>query len=118
MVFRKTLFQGYLVVESRNLAKEFMGHAFPVVYKQKEAYRFLCYGDKSDIAMHEEERIALKKLLSEEHEIGVSRGFKDGESVRITSGPLVGKGSTILKINKNLNSASNYHIQLEMLDIT
>ena len=104
-IFRKKLFPGYLFVESCNPANEFMGRAFPVVYKQKEAYRFLCYGDKSDIAMHEEERIALRKLLCEEHEIGISRGFIDGESIRITSGPLIGSESMILKINKNRNEA-------------
>lgn len=104
-LFQKICFPGYVFIESDKPAKEFIGHAFPVVYKLKEAYRFLCYGDRGDIAMREEERIALSGIIGQDHCIDISIGFKEGDSVKVTSGALVGNESRILRINKNRHEA-------------
>ena len=51
--FSDPCFPGYVFIESNKPTMEFMEDAFPVVYKLKDAYRFLCYSDKYDIAMRE-----------------------------------------------------------------
>ncbi len=104
-LFQKICFPGYVFIESDKPASEFIGRVYPVAYKLKEAYRFLCYGDRSDIAMREEERAALSKVFSHDHCIDISTGFKEGDSVKIISGALVGSESKIVKINKNRNEA-------------
>ena len=97
--FQKICFPGYVFIESDKPAAEFMAHAFPIVYKQKEAYRFLCYGDRTDIAMREEERIALSRVFGVDKHIDISQGFKEGDSVKVISGALVGNEGMIQKIN-------------------
>ena len=94
-----------MFIESGKPAKDFMGHAFPVVYKQKDAYRFLCYGDRSDIAMREEERAALSRVFGDDYNIDISTAFKEGDSIKVISGALVGSESRIVRINKNRNEA-------------
>lgn len=85
---------------------EFMCHAFPVVYRLKEAYRFLCYGDRTDIAMQEEERVALDRIFGVNHSIDMSTIYKEGDSIKVVSGPFVGQESRILKINRNRYEAT------------
>jgi transcription antitermination factor NusG len=80
--FEKNCFPGYVFIESSKKAEEFIEFAFRKVYKYKEAYRFLCYGDRYDIAMRDEERAALSKVLGTERRIGISIGFKEGDAMR------------------------------------
>ena len=104
-LFQKICFPGYLFIESNKPADGFIEPVRPIVYKQKEAYKFLSYGGVGDIAMHEDERVALSKLLDNDCRIDMSKGFKEGDSVKVISGALVGCESTILKINKNRHEA-------------
>ena len=103
--FQKICFPGYLFIESDKPASKFIEYAYPIVYKQKEAYRFLCYGDRADIAMREEEREALSRVFGEEHCIDISKGFKEGDSIKVISGSLMGQESIILRINKGRQEA-------------
>ena len=103
--FQKICFPGYVFIESDKPANEFIGHTFPIVYKMREAYRFLCYGDRNDIAMREEERIALSEVFGENRSIDISIGFKEGDSIKVISGSLMGQESIIVKINKNRHEA-------------
>ena len=104
-LFQKKCFPGYVFIESDKPAEEFMERAFPVVNKQKEAYKFLFYGDRADIAMLEEERVALSRILGNDYCIDISTGFKEGDSVKVISGALVGSESKILKLSKNRHEA-------------
>ena len=103
--FQKICFPGYVFIESDKPANEFIVEAFPVIYKQRDAYRFLCYGDRNDIAMRDEERIAFDKVFGDERRIDISIGFQEGDSIRIVSGALAGNESKILRINKNRHEA-------------
>jgi transcriptional antiterminator NusG len=103
--FQKICFPGYVFIESDKPAAEFMAHTFPIVYKQKEACRFLCYGDRADIAMREEERIALCRVFGADKNIDISQGFKEGDSVKVISGALVGNEGMIQRINKGRQEA-------------
>jgi len=104
-LFQKPCFPGYVFIESDKSAAEFIEHAYPIIYKLKEAYRFLCYGDKTDIAMRDEERVVLKNVLGDDYRIDISTGYKEGEFVKIISGPLVGKESRIVSINRGRREA-------------
>jgi len=105
-LFQKICFPGYVFIQSDKPAMEFMCHAFPVVYRLKEAYRFLCYGDRTDIAMQEEERVALDRIFGVNHSIDMSTIYKEGDSIKVVSGPFVGQESRILKINRNRYEAT------------
>ena len=104
-LFQKICFPGYVFIESDKPAKEFAEQALPVVYGIKDAYRFLCYGDRYDIAMLEEERAALSRVLGNDHCIDISKGFKEGDYIKVISGSLMGQESLILRINKGRQEA-------------
>jgi transcription antitermination factor NusG len=99
-LFQRNCFPGYVFFESGKPAAEFMEYAFPIVYKQKEAYRFLCYGDRHDIAIRDEERITLSRVFGEDKQIDISQGFKEGDSVKVISGALFGNEGIIQRINR------------------
>jgi transcriptional antiterminator NusG len=103
--FQKVCFPGYVFIESDKSAEDFISSFFPVVHKINHAYRFLSYGQRYDIAMREDERIALCSLLGKNHCMDISIGFKEGDSIRIVSGALAGSESRILRINKNRKEA-------------
>jgi len=104
-LFQKICFPGYVFIETELPAAEFISQAFPVVYKLREVYRFLNYGNESDIAMRDEERIVLSQVFGKESCIEISMGFKEGDSIRVISGALEGKESKILRINNNRHEA-------------
>lgn len=100
-VFQKNCFPGYLFIESNKKAEDFIVYASQAIHQVDDAYRFLSYGDEQDIAMQENEKIALKAIFGESYCIDISRGFKEGDSVKIVSGSLTGYESKITQINKN-----------------
>ena len=55
--------------------------------------------------MREGERVALSKLLGNERKMDISVGFKEGDSVKVISGPLAGNESKIVRVNKSRNEA-------------
>jgi transcriptional antiterminator NusG len=55
--------------------------------------------------MRENERTALKKFLGNDFVIDISKGYKEGDFVRVTSGPLIGNESRILRLNRNRQNA-------------
>jgi transcriptional antiterminator NusG len=99
-LFQKICFPGYVFFESDKPAEQFIKYTYPIIYEHKEAYRFLCYGDKQDIAMREEERIILSRVFGADKYIDISKGFKEGDSVKVISGALVGNEGMIQRINK------------------
>ena len=104
-VFQKNCFPGYVFIESNRSMAEFIEHVYPIIYKLKDAYRFLNYGDKSNIAMKDEERIALSKIIGIDHCIDISIGLKVGDSVKVLSGVLSGNESKIVQVNKGKHEA-------------
>ena len=104
-LFQKICFPGYVFIESYKPTTEFKAYAFSEVYKMNDVYKFLHYGDGTNMSMREEERIALSGVLGKDYCIDMSLGFKEGDSVRITSGALVGNESKIMRINRNKHEA-------------
>jgi len=98
--FEQKCFPGYVFIESAKPLEEILNRMTPIVYRQKNAYKFLHYGEnKNDIAMHEEERIALSALFNAERIIDISKGYKEGDTVKIVSGALVNREGIIQRVN-------------------
>jgi transcription antitermination factor NusG len=55
--------------------------------------------------MREEERKALNRVFVSNCCIDISTGFKEGDSVKVISGALMGQESRILRINKGRQEA-------------
>ena len=104
-LFQKICFPGYVFIESDKPTMEFIEVAFPTIDKDKDAYRFLCYGNKDDIAMREGERLILSRIFANNYCIDISKGFKEGDTVKIISGALMGHESMIMSINKGRKKA-------------
>jgi transcription antitermination factor NusG len=100
-IFKKICFPSYVFIESSKTPQNFYLEIFDIMQKAKNVYRFLSYGDRYDIAMRENEMLAMKKIFGSDHCIGISTGFKEGDHIRVTSGALVGHESKIIRINKN-----------------
>ena len=98
-------FPGYVFIKSKYRAHEFIKEVLPVVHKIKEAYLFLHYGDKYDVAMRECEKKSMNNLLGSNFCIESSIGFIEGDAIRIISGGLMWTESTIKKINRHKREA-------------
>ena len=105
-IFQKICFPSYVFIETSKTVEDFLTYIFPIIYRIKDAYRFLSYNDdRFDIAMREDERRALDVVLGDNRCIDISAGFKEGDSVRVISGALAGCESEIVSINKNRKDA-------------
>ena len=105
-LFQKICFPGYVFIESNKTSDIFTARMFSLAYPIKHIYKVLHYGDnRTDIAIHESERIELSKLFGKEYCADISQGFKENDFVKIISGPLVDQESKILRFNKNRNEA-------------
>lgn len=103
--FQQICFPGYVFLESDKPSEEVINDSKNIIYKLKNAYRFLSYGDKSDITMREDERLALSKLFGPECSIDISKGFKEGDKAKIISGALFDFEGTIKRINTSQKQA-------------
>ena len=104
--FAQKCFPGYVFIESNKTADVILSTMMSVVRKMKDAYYFLYYGDKKDdIAMCENEQLVMRKLFGTEHTIDISKGFKEGDSVKIISGSLLSFEGIIKRINVSRREA-------------
>ena len=103
--FQQICFPGYVFLEADKSAEEAINDLKPVIYRQNGVYRFLHYGEKSDIVMHKKEQLKLNKLIGNERTIDISKGFKEGDKVKIVSGSLLNYEGTIKHINTSQKQA-------------
>ncbi|MCL2050941.1 MAG: antiterminator LoaP [Lachnospiraceae bacterium] len=104
-LFQKICFPGYVFIESIMPEKDFQTNTFSTIYRIKDTYRFLGYENKNDIAMRQDEITRIRSILNYDRCIDISTGYKEGDSVRIIEGSLVGQESKILRISKNKKDA-------------
>ena len=102
----KICFPGYVFIRSQKRVEDSTHELQSSIYGINEAYYFLCYGnDKQDMALREDERVLLERLMNAEFCIDSSVGFMEGDCVNVISGPLDGIESRIIKINKQKRTA-------------
>ena len=110
---RKPLFPGYIFLQTAiepTLIAETLADALA---ETENIYSLLHYGDnKQDVVVREEERLHWERLFDENFCIVGSTGFIDGDTVRVTSGALVGLEGQIKKINRHKRSAI---VEMEMM---
>ena len=98
--FEQNCFPGYIFIESSKCADEFRRFLFPVVYRIKDVFKLLHYGeDRSDIVLRHEEREMLSNIFGVNYSIGISKIYKKGDMVKIVSGSLIGYEGIIKRIN-------------------
>ncbi len=103
--YKKNCFPGYIFVESSLEKEKFIMNVLPVIKVIDSAFRFINYGDKFDIALHESEKTLLEKLLGDDFCVDYSVGVIEKEKVRINEGPLKGMEGMIRKINRHKREA-------------
>ena len=102
----KICFPGYVFVKTQASVEDFLQDVQPVIEKIKEAYYFLYYGDdKRDVALREKERNGIDRLMTDDFLMDSSRGFMEGDRVKIVSGALMGMENVITKINERKRTA-------------
>lgn len=100
----KFLFPSYVFIESILSEQEFIKVINPLIYKIGDIISLLKYSD-SEIAMKESERQMLLNLSNNNHCIEASYGIIEGDKIRISSGPLMGKESIVKKVNRHKREA-------------
>jgi len=105
-LFQKVCFPGYVFIESNKPPEKFVARMFGVVQPIKYVYKILRHGDdRLDVAMRDDERLGLSRLFGEGFCTDVSKGFRDGDFVKIVSGSRDGMKSRIMRINKKRQEA-------------
>jgi len=106
---RKPLFPGYIFIQTGiapDLIADRLSETLKNIERNEQIYSILHYGeDKKDMVVREEERLYWARLFDENFCITGSVGFIAGDSIRITSGALMGLESRIKRINRHKREA-------------
>ena len=95
-------FPGYVFVRSQVEQYAFIRKVAPTLNYIKEAHFFAYYGsDNRDIAMRPHERSRIDALMDRSFNIGVSKGFVEGDRIIVIEGPLVGLEGMILRLDRH-----------------
>lgn len=100
------MFPGYVFIETNLESKEFKQRIIQFTRSSKDIIGILSYGNSDEIAVREDERMALLRLCNDDYCIESSTGFIEGDRFYIESGPLAGLESVIKEINKKKMEAS------------
>ena len=105
------LFPGYLFVASNKDFVEFKHFYQQSISMIEGCIKILKH--KEDVeALYPQERELIERFINSDQVIDVSHGFIEGDKIRIIDGPLVGKESMIVKINRDRKSTrlnSSHH---------
>lgn len=102
---KRICFPGYTFISVDQTTVYFNDEVYQFIIRLNDVYKFLTYGDGSDMVMREEEQCALSRFMNDDYCIQESIGFYEGDNVIITSGPLVGMESKIIKIDRHKHMA-------------
>jgi transcriptional antiterminator NusG len=106
---RKSLFPGYVFIQTEitpDLIADRLEAALKNIEANEHIYSVLHYGDdKNDVVVREEERLHWERLFDEDFCVKGSVGLVVGDTVRVTSGALMGLESRIKKINRHNREA-------------
>jgi len=109
---RKCWIPGYVFLESEMDGLDFYQKIKPYVAQTKKVIKLLQHGRPIDLCRHtnhadwifevqEAERLFLQKLLNHEHCVEMSYGYKNGRSITVTDGPLVGLEGLIKNFDRH-----------------
>lgn len=102
---REIAFPGYVFINSNMPAHELFEKIKNYPIKFQDIYKILSYDIKWDIYLRESEKMNILQLCNEGYCIESSVGIIEGDKIQIISGPLQGKESTIIKVNRHKREA-------------
>lgn len=108
----KPMFPGYVFVETKRDGRSFITFVERITKKSKYIIKLLGKGNPDYMAVNEKEKAFLLGFLDGRYIVGESIGFIEGDRVFMTSGPLLGKESTIKRIDRHKRCAE---IELEFM---
>lgn len=112
-IIRTPLFPGYIFLNTSAGADYIVEKLGALIQGARSMYSLLYYGEnKMDIIVRDEERYGWERLFNKEYCVTGSRGFIEGEHIKISSGPLTGMESRIKKINRHQRKAV---VEVEMM---
>ena len=94
-------FPGYIFIESCESSADFIKSINPLIRSIEGLYRLLSYGNDSEVAVKDSERLTLNALFGDAHCIEVPRILKEGDTVKVISGTLAGHESKIVRLDKH-----------------
>lgn len=97
---KRPLFSGYVFVETRLTASEFLSDFGSLIYKSQDIIRLLKSG-RDNIALPMSERQRLEFLLKGKRCVERSVGYIKGDAVTVMAGPLMGHEGLITYINRH-----------------
>jgi transcriptional antiterminator NusG len=110
---RKPLFPGYIFVQTEIETHSIAEKLTAALKNTKDIYSILHYGDdEKDVVVREEERLYWERLFDADFCVVGSVGFIAGDTIRVTSGALVGLEGQIKKINRHKREAI---VEMEMM---
>ena len=110
---RKPLFPGYVFVQTEIEPSLIAEKLAAALRHTKDIYTVLHYGDEEkDVVVRENERLYWERLFDANFCVAGSVGFIEGDTIRITSGALVGLEGRIRKINRHKREAI---VEMEMM---
>jgi transcriptional antiterminator NusG len=86
-----------------------------LIKRSKTIYRLLNNGSVQNLAVSSSERFYYERLWGIDHCIKASYGFLEGDKIIITEGSLLGKESSIKKIDRHKQQAQ---ISIDLLGIS
>ena len=102
---KRPLFPGYVFFETNMPEDIFRKAIFDVINKSHDIIRLLSYGDRTDVALRQEERERLEFLLKGKRCLERSVGYIEGDKIVVTGGSLIGLEGSIVKVNRHNRSA-------------
>ncbi len=96
----KAMFPGYLFFDTTDVEKLFYR------LKRVEGLTKIVRTGDEFTPISQEEKAVIEELAGEEHFVKMSQGYKDGDSVTITDGPLKSFSGEIIRIDRRKRTAT------------
>jgi len=110
----KPMFKGYIFFETKMETYEFLSYFNKLVRDLMwlDFLYLLRYGDTRDSLVRRGEQLALLQFMNDKRIMEISRGYKEGDKVKIINGALTGFESNIVYINTHKMQAA---VEVQMM---
>jgi len=98
----EVMFPGYVFVETAMENDKFVENIRKCVRKSRHILKLLGYGNHCEAAVMDHERRELETFLSKTNDrIEMSKGIIEGDRIIVTAGPLMGRESRIIRVDRH-----------------
>ncbi len=103
---KRPLFPNYVFIETDMPEDAFLKLFSEFIYKSNDIVRILKYGSSGKIALDADERKRFEYLFKGKRCLEHSVGIIEGDTIKVTAGPLVGREGLITRINRHNRMAT------------